>query len=59
MDLTGLTDNINRSAAEVRTALTKGGVGKIAESGSVLFSFRRQGLVRISPGHTEDEVRGR
>ena len=45
-------------AAEVRTALTKGGLGKVAESGSVLFSFRRQGLVRVGPGHTEDEVRG-
>ena len=53
----GLTDNLNRSAAEVRTALTKGGVGKVAESGSVLFSFRRQGLVRVGPSHTEDEAR--
>ncbi len=55
----GLTDNLNRSAAEVRTALTKGGLGKVAESGSVLFSFRRQGLVRVGPSHTEDEARPR
>ena len=48
-----LTDNVNRTAAEVRTAVTKGG-GKMADTGSVLFNFTRTGLVMVSPEEDED-----
>lgn len=36
-----LTDNVNRTAGDVKAAITKAG-GKVADSGSVLFSFVRQ-----------------
>jgi transcriptional/translational regulatory protein YebC/TACO1 len=39
-----LTDNVNRSASDVKAAMTKGGA-KPAEPGSVMFNFQRQGLV--------------
>lgn len=48
-----LTDNVNRTAAEVRTAVTKSG-GKMADSGSVLFNFSRTGLVMVSAEEDED-----
>lgn len=48
-----LTDNVNRTAAEVRTAVTKSG-GKMADSGSVLFNFSRTGLVMVSADEDED-----
>ena len=48
-----LTDNVNRTASEVRTAVTKGG-GKMADVGSVLFNFTRTGLVMVDPSHDED-----
>ena len=51
----GLTDNTNRTSAEVRSAVTKGG-GKNAESGSVLFSFSRKGVLRVQAGPEEEEV---
>ena len=51
----GLTDNVNRTAAEVRQAVNKGGLGKIADGGSVLFNFKRQGMVRVGVCD-EDEV---
>lgn len=50
-----LTDNVNRTAAEVRTAVTKSG-GKMADSGSVLFNFSRTGLVMVSAEEDEDVV---
>jgi transcriptional/translational regulatory protein YebC/TACO1 len=51
-----LTDNVNRSASDVRAAITKGG-GKVAESGSVAFQFQRQGLAAVvAPAEKEDEV---
>ena len=52
-----LTDNVNRSASEVRTAVTKGG-GKMADSGSVLFNFQRVGLIMVDPAAGEDAVSG-
>ena len=52
-----LTDNVNRSATDVRTAITKGG-GKMADSGSVVFNFQRCGLVFVQSS-SEEEVRGR
>lgn len=51
-----LTDNKNRAAAEVRTAVTRNG-GTMADSGSVSFLFTRQGVVRLpAEGRTEDEL---
>lgn len=40
-----LTDNRNRTAAEVRTAFTKNG-GTLGETNSVAFNFERVGLVK-------------
>lgn len=48
-----LTDNVNRTAAEVRTAVTKSG-GKMADSGSVLFNFSRTGLLMVRAEEDED-----
>jgi hypothetical protein len=50
-----LTDNVNRSGAEVRTAVVKAG-GKMADSGSVLFNFQRRGVVFVRC-QSEEEVR--
>ena len=50
-----LTDNLNRSASEVRAAVQKAG-GKMADPGSVLFNFTRQGQVFVSPEAKEDQV---
>lgn len=41
-----LTDNPNRTASDVKNAINKGGA-KVAESGSVLFNFSRQGQLWI------------
>ena len=38
-----MQDNVNRSATEVRTAVSRSG-GKMADVGSVLFNFSRQVL---------------
>lgn len=51
-----LTDNRNRAAAEVRTALTRNG-GTLADPGSVSYLFSRKGVVVVPKGQlTEDEV---
>jgi YebC/PmpR family DNA-binding regulatory protein len=52
-----LTDNRNRAAAEVRTALTRNG-GSMADPGSVSYLFNRKGVVIVpqAPGVTEDDV---
>ena len=44
-----LTDNRNRTAAEVRSAFSKHG-GSLGETGSVAFTFERIGLVRYKSG---------
>jgi YebC/PmpR family DNA-binding regulatory protein len=51
-----LTDNRNRAASEVRTALTRNG-GSLADPGSVAYLFNRKGVV-IMPknGASEDDV---
>jgi YebC/PmpR family DNA-binding regulatory protein len=55
-----LTDNRNRAAGEVRTAMSRGG-GAMADAGSVAYMFSRRGVV-IVPQHqggttvTEDDV---
>jgi YebC/PmpR family DNA-binding regulatory protein len=51
-----LTDNRNRAASEVRTAVTRNG-GSMAEPGSVAYLFNRKGVVIVpTEGTTEDEV---
>ena len=50
-----LTDNRNRAAAEVRTALTRNG-GNLADPGSVAYLFNRKGVV-IVPKEAADEDR--
>ncbi|MGF3055267.1 YebC/PmpR family DNA-binding transcriptional regulator [Microbacterium sp. YY-01] len=51
-----LTDNKNRAAAEVRTALTRNG-GTLADPGSVAYNFTRKGVIVVgSEGTSEDEV---
>ncbi len=50
------TDNRNRTAAEIRSLLTKNG-GTIASSGSVSRLFQRKGQIVIpKDGRSEDEV---
>ncbi|HEX4658699.1 MAG TPA: YebC/PmpR family DNA-binding transcriptional regulator [Streptosporangiaceae bacterium] len=52
-----LTDNRNRAAADVRTALTRNG-GSMADPGSVSYLFSRKGVVIVDKagGVTEDDV---
>jgi YebC/PmpR family DNA-binding regulatory protein len=52
-----LTDNRNRAAADVRTALTRNG-GSMADPGSVSYLFARKGVVIVgkAPRVTEDDV---
>ncbi|MGO1539695.1 MAG: YebC/PmpR family DNA-binding transcriptional regulator [Leucobacter sp.] len=51
-----LTDNKNRAAAEVRTALNRNG-GTLADPGSVAYNFERKGLITVPmEGTTEDDV---
>ncbi len=51
-----LTDNRNRTGAEVRHALTKHG-GSLGEPGSVAYLFEQRGLISVDSGsHTEDEL---
>ncbi|MGB3733067.1 YebC/PmpR family DNA-binding transcriptional regulator [Microbacterium sp.] len=51
-----LTDNKNRAAAEVRTALTRNG-GTLADPGSVAYNFSRKGVIVVSAeGTTEDDL---
>lgn len=49
-----LTDNKNRSAAEVRHAFTKNG-GNLGENGCVSFMFDRKGLLIIERGDLDEE----
>src|SRR5690606_17468100 len=51
-----LTDNKNRAAAEVRTALSRNG-GTLADPGSVSYNFHRKGVIVVSgEGTSEDDV---
>jgi YebC/PmpR family DNA-binding regulatory protein len=51
-----LTDNKNRAAMEVRTALTRNN-GSLADPGSVAYMFNRKGVVIMPKGDaTEDDV---
>ncbi|MDZ4168980.1 MAG: YebC/PmpR family DNA-binding transcriptional regulator [Coriobacteriia bacterium] len=52
-----LTDNRNRTAADVRSAFTRAG-GNLGATGSVAFQFERIGQVTLdrAPGFDEDEM---
>ncbi|MCQ9342508.1 YebC/PmpR family DNA-binding transcriptional regulator [Corynebacterium sp. 153RC1] len=51
-----LTDNRNRAATEVRTAMSKNG-GNMAESGAVSYMFNRRGVVTVQQGDlSEDDL---
>lgn len=51
-----LTDNRNRAATEVRTAMSRNG-GNLGESGSVAYMFTRTGVVLVKKGVLEvDDV---
>ncbi len=51
-----LTDNRNRAAGEVRTAMTRNG-GNMADPGSVAYLFTRKGVVTLEKnGQSEDDI---
>lgn len=50
-----MTDNKNRTVAEVRHAFSKGG-GNLGTDGSVAFMFEKRGQISLAPGADEDEV---
>ncbi len=50
-----LTDNRNRSAADVRSMLGKEG-GNMGAEGSVNWMFHKKGVITVKPGPTEDQV---
>ena len=50
-----LTDNRNRTVAEVRHAFTKHG-GNLGTDGSVAYLFEKKGVISFAPGTSEDEV---
>ncbi|WP_137724455.1 YebC/PmpR family DNA-binding transcriptional regulator [Prescottella subtropica] len=51
-----LTDNRNRAAGEVRTAMTRNG-GNMADPGSVSYLFTRKGVIVLEKnGRTEDDL---
>lgn len=50
-----LTDNTNRSVADIRSLFSKAG-GNLGTSGSVAFQFERKGLIEIRDGIGEDEL---
>lgn len=54
--LEALTDNRNRTVAELRHLLSKYG-GNLGESGSVAWIFQRKGIITVPAGNsTEDEL---
>jgi YebC/PmpR family DNA-binding regulatory protein len=50
-----LTDNRNRTVAEVRHAFSKAG-GNLGTDGSVAYLFSKIGVLNFEPGTSEDEV---
>jgi YebC/PmpR family DNA-binding regulatory protein len=50
-----MTDNRNRTAAEVRHAFTKHG-GNLGTDGSVAYLFVKQGVISFPPGADEDAL---
>lgn len=50
-----LTDNRNRTVAEVRHAFTKCG-GNLGTSGSVAYLFNKKGVITFEPGAEEEKI---
>lgn len=50
-----LTDNRNRSVADVRRVLTRQG-GALAEAGAVAWQFDRKGYIAIEPNGTDNDT---
>ncbi len=50
-----MTDNRNRTVAEVRHAFTKSG-GNLGTDGSVAYLFTKQGIITFAPGNDEDTI---
>lgn len=50
-----MTDNNNRTVAEVRHAFTKSG-GNLGTNGSVSYLFEKKGLINISDGQDPDQI---
>jgi len=50
-----MSDNRNRTVAEVRHAFSKGG-GNLGTDGSVAYLFDRKGQILFEPGTNEDDV---
>lgn len=50
-----MTDNRNRTVAEVRHAFSKCG-GNLGTDGSVAYLFKRQGLISYAPGANEEKI---
>ncbi|MFP6837212.1 MAG: YebC/PmpR family DNA-binding transcriptional regulator [Pseudomonadales bacterium] len=50
-----MTDNRNRTVAEVRYAFSKHG-GNLGTDGSVAYLFNRQGVISFAPGADEEQI---
>jgi YebC/PmpR family DNA-binding regulatory protein len=50
-----MTDNRNRTVAEVRHAFSKAG-GNLGTDGSVAYLFTKQGMISFAPGADEEQV---
>jgi len=50
-----VTDNTNRTVAEVRHAFSKHG-GNMGTEGSVSYLFSKQGVITFAPGADEDQI---
>jgi YebC/PmpR family DNA-binding regulatory protein len=50
-----MTDNRNRTVAEVRHAFSKAG-GNLGTDGSVAYLFTKQGIINFAPGSDEEQV---
>ncbi|MCY4674775.1 MAG: YebC/PmpR family DNA-binding transcriptional regulator [Bacteroidetes bacterium] len=48
-----LTDNTNRTVADVRSVFAKSG-GRLAKSGSVAYLFERKGLIQVDSGSIDE-----
>jgi YebC/PmpR family DNA-binding regulatory protein len=49
------TDNKNRTAADIRSVLTKAG-GQLAAPGSVAWQFEQRGVIALAPGGNQEEL---
>lgn len=50
-----MTDNRNRTVAEVRHAFSKAG-GNLGTDGSVAYLFEKQGIINFAPGADEEQI---